>query len=239
MPQGGFRSIFNETPDSNGPLQMQSTTLLIACHGHTFEDSEEVKCIGCKSDLPLSKSGMKQGTALGQHLKKHHLIPQKIFTSGLKRTNQMARQVRKAIGVDIPIEKLEAFNEIDYGSDEGKLLKNVCERHGEATMRAWDEECIAPVTWRVDGTGYRASWFDFGDRISHEHSGETILIITHNNVARFSTILTGDTHGLHTESGVKLSPGAFGQFVHTDPYWECLGWNISPVVRTRKMKENK
>jgi 2,3-bisphosphoglycerate-dependent phosphoglycerate mutase len=207
---------------------MQATTLLIARHGNNFEPGETILRLGAKSDMPLSQSGMAQGLALGEYLKQNRLIPQKIFTSKLQRTIQMAQQIEKAIGEKIPMEYLEVFNEIDYGPDEGKTEDEILHRLGEDALRNWDENGLAPNGWQVDATGLRAAWYDLGERIASEYAGQTVLIITHNGVARFASILTGDAGGLHASDGARLSTGAFGHLVHTDPFWECIEWNVKP-----------
>ena len=207
---------------------MKATTLLIARHGNNFNPGETITRVGAKSDLPLSKTGMAQGLALGKYLKQHNLIPQKIFTSELQRTIQMAKQVQKAIGQKIPTEALELFNEIDYGPDEGKCEEDVINRVGEEALRFWDEDSLPPMGWAVDTVGLRAAWYDLGERIARQHAGETVMVITHNGVARFASILTGDAKGLKCMDGARLSTGAFGHLVHTDPFWECLEWNIQP-----------
>lgn len=219
---------------------MKATTLLIARHGNIFEDDETVLRIGGKTDMPLSKSGMEQGLALGAHLKELNLVPQKIYTSQLGRTIQMAKQIQKAIGKKTPMEALEIFNEIDYGHDEGKPEEEVRARLGDDALKCWDEDCLAPPGWHVDGTGLRAAWYDFGERVVSEHSGQTILMITHTGVARFASILTGDSRGLNAREGARLSTGAFGHLVHTDPFWECLEWNVAPPRLLEKpAKKNK
>jgi 2,3-bisphosphoglycerate-dependent phosphoglycerate mutase len=207
---------------------MRATTLLIARHGNNFEPGETVLRLGRKTDAPLSKTGLAQGLALGKYLKANNLVPQKIFTSQLKRTIQMAKQIEKALGEKIPTEALEIFNEIDYGPDEGKSEEEILHRIGEEALRIWDEDGMPPKGWDVDATGLRAAWFDFGERIASEFYGQCVLMITHNGIARFASILTGDTHGLYPVEGAKLAPAAYGHLVHTDPFWECLGWNISP-----------
>lgn len=213
---------------------MKATTLLIARHGNNFDPGETSLRVGGKSDLPLSKSGLAQGRALGRYLKKNNLVPQKIFTSQLQRTIQMAHQIEKALGEKIPMEALEVFNEIDYGQDEGKSEEEVIARVGEDALRIWDEDCLPPQGWHVDPIGLRAAWYDLGDRIAREHAGETIMVITHNGVARFASILTGDAKGLRCMDGARLSTGAFGHLIHTDPFWECLEWNVKPPVAKTK-----
>jgi probable phosphoglycerate mutase len=214
---------------------MLQTTLLIARHGNTFNADDVPLRVGARTDLPLVESGLKQGFVLGQHLKEKNLIPQIIFTSTMLRTIQTAEQIKKGLGMEnIPTEALEIFNEIDYGPDEGKPEDEVIARIGETAIKDWEEQSLVPQGWLVDTTGLRAAWFDFGERVAKEFSGQTIMIVTHNGIARFSTILTGDSHGLDGDGKVnlKLKTGGYGHLVHTDPFWKCIEWNVRPSVKT-------
>ena len=89
-----------------------TTRLLIARHGNTFAAGEIVRRVGT-TDLPLVESGLLQGFALGTYLRQEQLIPDVIFTSTLQRTIQTAEQAQKAMGTQLPMERLSIFNELD------------------------------------------------------------------------------------------------------------------------------
>lgn len=222
---------------------MSETTLLIARHGNNFDPGDTITRIGARTDLPLSKSGLRQGLAMGRHLLKDNLVPVKIFTSDLLRTKQMAAQVQKALKLKIPTEALPEFNEIDYGPDENQTEEKVIARIGENGLKAWDEMGMPPPGWIVDPVGLRAAWYDFGQRIATEHAGQCVMLITHNGVARFASILTGDRRGLcaelSTSEGAKLATGAFGHLTNqaVGGPWDCVGWNIKPVLRSLSDKK--
>jgi len=208
---------------------MRLTTLLVARHGTVFAPGETSTRIGVRTDLPLSETGVEQARILGWYLRKNKLIPAKIFTSTLLRAVQTAEEVKKVLELDIPIEALELFNEIDYGPDENQPEEKIRARLGDDVMRAWEEEGLPPRGWKVDPTGLRALWSDFGARVQREFPEKNILLITHSGIARFSSVLTGDTYGLHTDE-LRLSSGGLGHFVYQGPQWECLGWNIKPEL---------
>src|SRR5689334_4391163 len=112
--------------------------LLIARHGNTFGPQDIVRRIGT-TDLPLVDSGLKQAQNLGNYLKKNNLIPDIIFTSQLKRTQQTAQEILKILNITIPTHHLIIFNEIDYGPDENQPEEKVISRIGETALKNWEE----------------------------------------------------------------------------------------------------
>lgn len=205
-----------------------TTTLLIACHGDTFATDTVRMRIGAKTDLPLAQVGMEQAQRLGEYLKNNNLTPALMVTSELERAVQTALEVQKALGVMVPIEKMAAFNDIDYGVDNNQPEEKVLERIGEAALKTWEDEAVPPLGWHVDTIGLRASWHDFGTHIAKDYGGKVVLVITHDTIARFASILTGDPKAFHVNGNVHLSAGHFGHLVYNGPNWQCLGWNLAP-----------
>lgn len=207
---------------------MTETTLLIARHGNTFNPGDVVTRVGGRTDMPLVESGMQQGLALGCYLKEHNLVPAKIFTSHMQRTIKMAEQVNAALGMNIPTEALGIFNEIDYGPDENRPEEEVVARIGKDALKAWEEQAVPPQGWLVDVEGLRRAWQELAVRIEREHTGQKVLLITHNGIARFAATLTGDENAFKAQYGLKLSTGALAEFVQQNENWTCKSWNIKP-----------
>ena len=126
-----------------------TTKLIIARHGNTFGPEEIVTRVGT-TDLPLVASGLKQGFQLGLYLKENQLIPDMIFSSKLKRTQQTAQQALNALQINLPIETLSIFNEIDYGPDENQPEDKVRDRIGLQALEGWESDAIVPEGWNVD-----------------------------------------------------------------------------------------
>ncbi|MCD8562767.1 MAG: histidine phosphatase family protein, partial [Alphaproteobacteria bacterium] len=77
------------------------TTLIIARHGNTFGPGDTVTYVGGRTDLPLVEKGVEQAKALGRYLKDNRLIPDVVYSSLLKRTQETARiAVKKAARVE-------------------------------------------------------------------------------------------------------------------------------------------
>lgn len=207
----------------------KTTTLYVVRHGNTFGPDDVVTRVGGRTDLPLVESGLQQGLRLGEYFKAQGVVPDMIFTSAMQRTIQTAAQAQKAMNSTIPTEILRDFNEIDYGVDENQPEDIVCARVGEQAIADWDNHCIVPDGWLVDVDGLRQAWSDFGARILDEFAGKTVVMVTHNGIARFvSELLDGGALSDDPSANVKLKTGAFGRFEHDGKAWACVQWNIRP-----------
>ncbi len=206
------------------------TRLLVARHGNTFAPGDIVRRVGT-TDLPLVDSGLNQGHMLGTHLKNNQLIPDVIFTSQLKRAIQTAEQAQSAMGINLPIETLAIFNEIDYGPDENQPEEHVVMRIGKEALSAWEAQAIVPDGWKVDPAALIKNWMDFSTHLRQEHAGKTCLVVTSNGIARFSPYLTGDFATFSSQYGIKITTGALCVFANKQPseLWHCLAWNVKPT----------
>jgi len=205
-----------------------TTKLIIVRHGNTFGPNDVVTRVGGRTDLPLVESGLEQGRKLGRYLQEHNLVPVQIFTSAMSRTIQTAAKACEVIGKQIPSEVLHTFNEIDYGQDENRPEDEVRARVGEDAIKLWDEKAIAPEGWHVDVPGLKQAWRDLGDRLLKEFPGQTVMMVTHNGIARFAEALTKDGQSAYGDKGLKLSTGAVGVFEHDGTDWVCKDWNVKP-----------
>lgn len=203
------------------------TRLLIARHGNTFRPDETPRRLGLQ-DIPLVESGLVQGRALGEYLKKNNLIPDVIFTSELQRTKQTAEQAQKMMGTHLDVQTLAMFNEIDYGPDENKMDEEVIARIGAEALKAWDAEGTAPPGWNVDPKNIIRDWHHFANQQLTKQQGKTILVVTSNGIARFAPYLTGDFAGFSAKHKIKIATGALCVFENPNAseYWECIDWNI-------------
>ncbi|HEV2614815.1 MAG TPA: histidine phosphatase family protein [Gammaproteobacteria bacterium] len=208
----------------------KNTTLLVARHGNTFGLTDIVRRLGL-TDVPLVESGLEQGRKLGNYLKQHNLIPDVIFVSNLKRTQQTAEQALKILGLQILTEKLDMFNEINYGPDENQPEEKVVERLGKETIKAWDESAIVPNGWKVDPQEIIQNWKLFSEDLLKKYADKIILVVTSNGIARFAPYLTGNFEDFSKTHGIKISTGALCIFEHKPKAktWTCIDWNIKPV----------
>lgn len=208
----------------------KTTRLLIARHGNTFGPGDTVKRVGI-TDLPLVDSGILQAQRLGAYLEREDLVPDVIFTSKLKRTLQTAEELQRRIRTNIPVESLSIFNEIDYGPDENQPEEQVLARIGGEALRAWETNATVPNGWNIDPQEIIKNWVDFSLRLTREFSGQTILVVTSNGIARFAPCLTGDFSGFAAQCDIKISTGALCIFEKEtgSSVWTCTEWNIKPI----------
>jgi 2,3-bisphosphoglycerate-dependent phosphoglycerate mutase len=204
------------------------TTLVIARHGNTFESGEMPRRVGRKTDLPLTETGREQARAIGRYLKENKLIPDVVYASELRRTQETAKLAIKESGVSNPVFTLDIFNEIDYGPDENKTEEEVIRRIGIEAIRKWDEQGIAPPGWNVDPQEIIQNWLGFADQISAHDDNETVLVVTSNGIARFAPHLAGDFDSFADTHNLKIATGALAIFRHFEGKWTAEGWNIKP-----------
>ncbi len=206
------------------------TTLIIARHGNTFSPDETPRRVGARTDLPLVSSGHTQAKKLGHYLHDHSLLPDRVYTSRLKRTKQTADIALTSVAHDVPVSALPVFDEIDYGPDENREEPDVVARIGEAALRDWEQDGIMPQGWSPDAATIRRNWTDFALQMIRLHEGEKIMVVTSNGIARFALHLMPDWTSAKQEAGLKLSTGAFGLLTHRKDalHWSLAGWNIRP-----------
>jgi probable phosphoglycerate mutase len=106
----------------------------------------------------------------------------------------------------------------------------VIARLGANAMAAWETHAQVPGGWLVDPQKIIQCWCDFATRLTQEHAGKTVLVVTSNGIARFSPYLTGDFEAFCKTHGIKLSTGALGLFEHqaSSSVWRCNYWNVKP-----------
>lgn len=206
-----------------------TTRLLIARHGNTFASGDTVRRVGT-TDLPLVASGLEQGLRLGHYLKKNNLVPDLIFTSKLTRAIQTAEQIKLSMEIDLPIQTLLMFNEIDYGPDENQPEEQVIARLGKEALKAWENDAIVPTGWKVNPQDIIDNWLNFSLGLRENYSNKTCLVVTSNGIARFAPYLTGDFPGFSREFNIKIATGAVCIFdnKNNSDRWDCSAWNVKP-----------
>ncbi|MDE0086971.1 MAG: histidine phosphatase family protein [Candidatus Poribacteria bacterium] len=80
-------------------------TLLILRHAKSSWDNPQLS----DYDRPLNKRGKRDAPRMGEHLREHGLIPDRILTSSAKRARKTATKVGKACGYPQKIKRLDRF----------------------------------------------------------------------------------------------------------------------------------
>jgi 2,3-bisphosphoglycerate-dependent phosphoglycerate mutase len=204
------------------------TTLIIARHGNTFGPEDTVTYVGARTDIPLVDSGRAQAAAIGRYLKAERLIPDAVYASALKRTQETAAIAIKETGVTNPVYTLDIFNEIDYGPDENKTRDEIIARIGPQPLKDWDLQNLPPPGWAVNPQTIIQNWTDFATQISAHNDNETILVVTSNGIARFAPYITGDYADFLKHHSPKMATGALSVFTHAAGVWTLQNWNLQP-----------
>ena len=227
---------------------MKTTKLIVVRHGNTFNKGDTILRVGSKTDLPLTATGVQQGRQAGLALKEMQLYPTCFFSASLKRTLETCNEISKVFEHrELPIIS-NFLLEFDYGPDEGKpeseVLKRLgneeanlsgkidvqpleAEEMGRESLKRWDAEKRLPKGWsflqpRV--SHLEQDWIDFAQEIIAKPQGETVVAVTSNGIARFSTAILPPS--AQYPENLKLSTGAFGVYEHNGKFWELKNWNV-------------
>lgn len=206
------------------------TRLIIVRHGNTFNKGETCLRIGCRTDIPLSSSGKEQAILLGKYLKFKNIIPDKVFSSELKRTYQTAEIAFKEAGISVSIERNKIFNEIDYSIDEAKTDEEIISRIGKDALEQWNKNAIVPDGWKFNPKEAIDNWFDFSKMIEKEYQDKVVMVFTSNGIARFAPYLTGNFDKFIENYDIKISTSALCTFIKNknEEFWKVINWNIKP-----------
>lgn len=206
-----------------------TTRLIIARHGNTFAPGDVPTRVGRCTDLPLVTSGEAQARRIGDYLRRRHVVPGVVFAAPLKRSYDTARLAVEALERDLPITIDERFNEINYGPDENQPESAVVARIGDQALRDWNERAKVPPGWLVDPQAIIQDWLAFGDTCRQSFSGQTVLVVTSNGIARFAPHLTGDFEGFRRKHGIKIATGALCFLRAQGSRWAIEQWNLQPT----------
>lgn len=86
-------------------------TLLILRHAKSSWNYPELS----DYDRPLNARGKRDAPRMGEHLREHGLIPDRVLTSSAKRARKTASRVAKACGYRGKVKKLDAFYDTVVG----------------------------------------------------------------------------------------------------------------------------
>ncbi len=224
---------------------MQTTKLIVARHGNTFNKGDVILRVGSRTNLPLTEEGHEQGRRLGAKLREMKLYPTRFYSAPLRRAVETSLEIASQFDLGAPPQIADFLTELDYGEDDGRPESEVVKRLGalEATssdpspqeietlgkeaLKRWDTERVLPVGWRFlqDRVNrLEDDWRAFGRKIASRYPAETIVATTSNGIARFSLGLLPPSEKRPADA--KLSTGAFGVFTLDAGFWKLEAWNV-------------
>lgn len=204
------------------------TRIFLARHGNTFDAGDTVVRVGLKTDMPLAESGISQAERIGGYIKKNRINIAAVYTSTLQRTYETATIALEEADIHAPLHKLDIFDEIDYGPDEGKTEEQVIARIGTHAIHDWNTMAVVPPGWIVDPQTIVNNWQKFAQQVLEQYPDQTVMVVTSNGIARFAPYLTHDFLGFTEKHNIKLSTGHLAQLSNTGESWTVDYWNEKP-----------
>ena len=181
--------------------------VIICRHGNTFDKGDVVRRVGARTDLALSKSGIKQAKFLAEQftpLKSGYNFS-KAYCSPLQRTQSTCSYILSSGHTAVAPNFLNFLIEIDYGPDENKPESDVIERIGKKAIKLWNTSGTPPQGWLVEPDQIISSWKLFLKNISD--TNDDILVVTSNGIARF---LFEAVDNIEIDIQRKLNTACFG-----------------------------
>ena len=228
------------------------TKLIVVRHGNTFNSGDVILRVGSRTDLPLTETGIEQARQVAIRLKERGILPNRFFVAPLLRTMQTQEAIARELHQTVEAQRADFLTELDYGEDDGQPDTEVTVRIGKAeapslgfdlsktseeelyslgkeTLKKWDKTTLLPRRWeflqkRVDTLP--EEWRKFANDVVHFYSGENVVAVTSNGIARFSTaILSSDAQ---LPESLKLSTGAFVvyEWNQIEKKWTLKAWNV-------------
>lgn len=202
------------------------TKLLIIRHGNTFDPDETPTRVGCRTDIPLTQSGIEQARALGAYIKREKIIPDAIYASELQRAQQTAQIMMRDAGSDTIVETDKTFNEIDHGPDENKPEAEIIARIGRKALEDWDDYNVVPDGWIVDPRAIQQSWIDFANDTIEKRPDQITCVVSSGGIIRFAPVIVGGE--LPDDVSPKVKTASMSLFEHDGENWTCIFWNKRP-----------
>ncbi len=98
------------------------------------------------TDVPLTEQGMAEARQAGWLLKTQNLLPERAFTSYLRRAVQTLNLVLEELNREwIPVEKSWRLNEKHYGALQGLNKSETAAKYGEEQVKIWRRSYDVPA----------------------------------------------------------------------------------------------
>ena len=206
------------------------TRLIIARHGNTFDAGDTPTRVGRRTDLPLVASGEAQARRIGDYLRRRQMVPAVVFAAPLKRSCETARLAVEALGRDLPI------TIDDRGSTRSTTAPTRTSPNPPLSPESVIRRCATgtttprcrPAGWPTRKPSSMTGW-PSGTPADTPFSGQTVLVVTSNGIARFAPHLTGDFEGFRHQHGIKIATGALCFLRLQEGHWLIEKWNVRPT----------
>lgn len=156
-----------------------TTTVLLVRHGQTVWNPQGR--LRGRSDISLDEVGRVQAEATARYIA-NHWQPTHIYTSPLKRTQQMASEIASATGATL--HQHDGLLDVDFGAWEGRLPQDLEAHWGEA-WQVWQER---PQSVMIPGgetlrDAQRRAVLALRETVT-AHLNEVVVLVSHTAINR-------------------------------------------------------
>lgn len=209
--------------------------LVLVRHGRTFAPGATAVWIGAQEDPALTREGVAEAQALGTALAPFGAQLCRIDSSPMARTQEHARAVLAAAGIDLPLRDAQALRELHYGSWAGRARADIVAAGGGPALEAWEARATYPVgvgfaPARDEVLGALQQWLQQVRQEVARTEGGWALAVTHGGVLR---LLAHAWHAEGLASGSVPGKVACGHGCVVDITCDrptVLGWNLPPAA---------
>jgi broad specificity phosphatase PhoE len=152
---------------------MDHTRLLIARHGQTYGNLDQLFC--GHSETELTPLGIAQARALGRRLASEEIAV--AYASDLSRAHETARHILAPRAVPLALEP--RLREMHYGDWEARPGKEIYAQHPDLLRAFMDGSGYPPGGESV--TQIRERTASAARELAARHRGETLLLVSHGN----------------------------------------------------------
>lgn len=201
--------------------------LILLRHGNTFESDQTPVQVGARTDMPLTKQGLKQAVDFALYLKREKILPKAIFAGSLKRQTEAANLIGVELNIVDRVHLDEAaLTEIDYGLWEGLTSEEIHEKW-PLEYETWNERGEwgkgifgGSLETHMEGI---STWL----KMLYEtySSSDTVVALTSQGVIRF---FSSFVEGKDPFMSIKVKTGHFCDLLLCQDKVQLMSWNVKP-----------
>ena len=158
------------------------TELILIRHGET-DWNRELRFQG-QVDVPLNATGHEQARRLARRLAEEAVAADHLVSSDLERTRQTAAPVLGALLPQLHIDALTdpGLREQSFGLVDGMRVQDIKDQHPEAWAQWLRFQADGGMPGGETTRQFHTRVMDAVYRIAQQHSGQTVMVVTHGGV---------------------------------------------------------
>lgn len=218
-----YKFLLEHDEKSRKAAEVPLRRVFLIRHGETEKRDEKI-FLG-QTDVPLDEEGREQCRIAGIELTHFDIQTSNLYSSDLKRALQSAEIIIPNTGIDMKIQKVPEFREMNLGSWDGKYIREIREQYPEAYEQRGEDL----LGYRIDEEA--ENFYDLRERvvakfnqIVQEEPGD-VVIVAHSGVLKvLKCELTG--RQLPDVLKLKINRGGYELFDLTKEYADRYALDI-------------